>query len=80
MVNDLDYTDVELRMRTLPLAVELVNTEVQKVLGNCTTKVIAEVTSELVNILKYGTPIAPEQEVKDELPVQNVYGNAVKFA
>lgn len=55
-----DYTDEELRMKVIPLAVELVNSEVQRVLGKCNTSAIADITSELVNIIKYGTVNAPD--------------------
>ena len=55
-----DYTDVELRFHALAIAERLVNTEVQRVLGKCNTESIALVTQELLNIIKYGTVMAPK--------------------
>lgn len=55
-----DYTDEEIRMKVLPLAVELVNNEVQRVMQRCNTVTLAELTLELVNIIKYGTVKAPD--------------------
>lgn len=48
------YTDEELRVAVLPLAVQLVNTEVQRTMQNCNTKTIAVITKELINIVKTG--------------------------
>lgn len=66
------YTDEELRMKALPLAVELVNTEVQRVLGKCNTIAISELTGELVNIIKFGSVKAPEalaQPIEETKPL-----------
>lgn len=66
MTINANYTDQELRLAAMSLAVTLVNTETQRVMGNCNTKAIAEVTSELVNIIKFGVvnPVeTPKQEV-----------------
>lgn len=75
-----DYTDTELRMKALPLAVELVNTEVQRVLQKCNTTTIAEVTGELVNILKYGTVNASTDSVVPDATYEEVKDNTTKFA
>ncbi len=49
------YNEEELRALVMPLAVALVNTETQRVMGNCNTKAIAEVVAELGNIVKFGS-------------------------
>ncbi len=61
------YTDEELRALVLPQAITLVNVETQRVLGNCNTKVIAEIVTELANIVKYGSVTKP-----DAAPMQEV--------
>lgn len=58
--------DQELRLAAMPLAVALVNTETQRVMGNCNTKAIAEVTAELVNVIKFGV-VNPNETPKQEV-------------
>ena len=68
------YDEQELRALVMPLAVTLVNTEPQRVMGNCNTKAIAEVISELANIVKFGVvnPVeTPGQEVLPPVAQQN---------
>lgn len=63
------YTDEELRVVVLPLAVQLVNTEVQRTMQNCNTKTIAIIAKELISIIKTGEVVeasAPTEEVAKE--------------
>lgn len=76
-----DYTNEEIRMKVIPLAVQLINVESQRLLGRCNTTSIAEITQELLNIVKYGTPVEPSKEaVTDVIIDQPKADNSVKFA
>lgn len=68
-MTNLNYTDEELRFRTIELAVQLVNTEVQRVNGQCNTKHITVITNELANIIRYGQVDKPEYEIVNDVPV-----------
>lgn len=72
-----DYTDEELRVIALPLAVKLVDQEVYRTLSKCNTNEISTIVSEFVNIMKYGSVKAPE--VKDAVIENEVAPSEVKF-
>jgi hypothetical protein len=63
------YSDVELRMAALPHAVALVNTEVQRTLQRCNTAAIADITKELVDVLKYGSVLKVAEPPTEEVAV-----------
>lgn len=56
------YNDIELRTVCLPLAVALVNNEVQRTLNRCNTASVAEITKELVDIMRYGEVLKQSAE------------------
>lgn len=65
-MTDSIYTDEEIRMKVLPLAVQLVDNDFRRGLTHDNTRLIKDITFELANIIRYGEVNAPEAEKPKE--------------
>lgn len=75
------YTDEELRLIALPLAIKMVDQEVYRTIGRCNTNEINNVVTEFVNIIKYNSVTAPTTAEEEPKVVEGeVLPPAAKFA